>query len=186
MMNSMMNAMVSSMSVKDRKKMVLDMMPDMMKQADIKILMANMAETLGKEITLQSVYSLLSKILEDPDLKKEFGGMMKGMKSKMPDMMPMMMPVMEVIMPKMMGGMMPMMGGMMPMMGGMMKEMAEKEECVMTKMVDENSEIKEHMGNMMFAMCHKMAGKVIPDNKREEFVKRIEQSVINDRKALHE
>jgi hypothetical protein len=69
---------------------------------------------------------------------------------------------------------------MMPMMSGMAKEMTEMCECVMTDMED-NPEMKKTMGEMMFAMCPEMAGKVISEKKRKEFVKKIEKSVLTDK-----
>ena len=172
MINAKMNAMISNMSKEDREQMMLRMMPEMMTQADVNILMANMMETMGKMINFYGVYSLIDKILQDPSLKEEFGDMMKGIMEKMPEMMPMMMPVMKELMPKMMSVMM-------PMMSGMMKEMTAKNECIMADMVDENPEMKKMMGEMMFAMCPTMAGKVIPEEKGKDFLRKLEQSVID-------
>jgi hypothetical protein len=174
MMNSMMNAMIRGMTKEEREKMMLQMMPEMMKKADINVLITNMMEEMGKMITLYSVYSLITKIVTDPSLKEKFGDMLKSMKEKMPEMMPVMMPIMDELMPKIMSGMM-------PMMSGMVKEMTEKIECMMIDMVDDDSEMKKMMGEMMFAMCPIMAGKVIPEEKGTEFVKQMEKSVLTDR-----
>ena len=172
-MNSMMNAMIRSMTKEEREKMMLQMMPEMMKKADINVLMANMLEEMGKTITLYGVYSLITKIVTYPLLKEKFGDMLKSMKEKMPEMMPMMMPIMKELMPKIMSGMM-------PMMSGMVKEMSEMCDCVMTDMED-NPEMKKTMGEMMFAMCPEMAGKVISEEKGTEFVKKMEKSVLTDK-----
>ena len=174
MMNSMMNAMIRGMTIEEREKMMLQMMPEMMTKANINILMANMMREMGKTITLYGVYSLIAKIVTDPVLKEKFGNMLKSMKEKMPEMMPMMMPIMKEMMPKIMSGMM-------PMMSGMVKEMTEKDACIMADMVDDNPEMKKMMGEMMFAMCHEMAGKVIPEEKGKEFVKQMEKSVLTNR-----
>lgn len=173
MMNSMMNAMIRDMTKEEREKMMLQMMPGMMKKADINILIANMLEEMGKIITLYGVYSLMGTIIKDPLLKEKFGDMLKNMKNKMPEMMSMMMPLMKELMPKMMSFMM-------PMMSGMVKEMTEMCDCVMADL-DDNPEMKKTMGEMMFAMCPEMAGKVIPSEKGAEFVKRMEKSVLTDR-----
>ena len=53
----------------------------------------------------------------------------------------------------------------MPMMSGMVKEMTEMCECVMAD-IEDNFEMKKTMGEMMFAMCPEMAGKIIPEEKR--------------------
>ena len=91
MMNSMMNAMIRNMSVKEREEMMLQMMPEMMKKADINTLMGNMTREMSKIITLYGVYSLLANIVKDDELKDELGKIQTGMKEKMPEMMPMMM-----------------------------------------------------------------------------------------------
>jgi hypothetical protein len=169
----MMNAMIRGMTTEEREKMMLQMMPEMMKKADINILMANMLEEMGKIITLYGVYSLIATNVKDPLLKEKFGDMLKSMKEKMPEMMQMMMPIMKELMPKIMSGMM-------PMMSGMVKEMTEMCECVMADMED-NPEMKKMMGEMMFAMCPEMAGIVIPEEKRPEFVKKMEKSILTDR-----
>jgi len=88
--------------------------------------------------------------------------------------MQMMMPIMKELMPKIMSGMM-------PMMSGMVKEMTEMCDCVMTDMED-NPEMKKTMGEMMFAMCPEMAGKVISEENGTEFVKKMEKSVLTDRR----
>jgi hypothetical protein len=169
----MMNAMIRGMTKEEREKMMLQMMPEMMKKADINVLMTNIMEEMGKMITLYSFYSLITKIVTDPLLKEKFGDMLKNMKEKMPEMMPMMMPIMKELMPKIMSGMM-------PMMSGMVKEMTEMCECVMADM-ENNPEMKKMMGEMMFAMCPEMAGIVIPEEKGPVFVKKMEKSVLSDR-----
>lgn len=177
-MDMMMNAMVRSMPKEDREKMMLELMPQMMNQADLNVLMPNMASELGKMITLYGAYSLISQIVSDPVLKKEFGGAVKTIHEKMPEMMPMMMPMMMPVMKELMPKMM---GVMMPMMSGMMKEMAEKQECIMADAVDKDPKMKVMMGEMMLSMCPDMAGKVIPEEKAAEFVKHMRQTVLTDR-----
>ncbi|MCH8234045.1 MAG: hypothetical protein IIB82_15570 [Bacteroidetes bacterium] len=161
-MDKMMDSMINKMSPEEKEKMMLQMMPEMMKKADINILTANILEEMGKIITLYGVYSLIATIVKDPLLKEKFGDMLKSMKNKMTEMMtemmPMMMPMMKELMPKIMSGMI-------PMMSGMVKEMTEMCECVMADMED-NFEMKKTMGEMMFAMCPEMAGKIIPEEKR--------------------
>lgn len=173
MINSMMNTMIRNMTKEDREKMILQMMPGMMKKADINILMPNMLEEIGKIIKLYSVYNLIATAATDPLLKEKFGDMLKSMKDSMHKMMPMMMPMMKGLMPKMMSGMM-------PMMAGMAKEMSEMCECVMADM-EGNSEVKKTMGEMMFEICPDVAGKVIAEEKGIDFVKKMEKSVLTDR-----
>ena len=157
-MGNMMDSMINNMSPEEKEKMMLQMMPEMMKKADINILTANILEEMGKIISLYGVYSLIATIVKDPLLKEKFGDMLKSMKNKMPEMMLMMMPMMKELMTKIMSGMI-------PMMSGMVKEMTEMCECVMADMED-NFEMKKTMGEMMFAMCPEMAGKIIPEEKR--------------------
>ena len=177
LMDKMMDSMINKMSPEEKEKMMLKMMPEMMKKADINILTANILEEMGKIITLYGVYSLIATIVKDPLLKEKFGDMLKSMKNKMTEMMtemmPMMMPMMKELMPKIMSGMM-------PMMSGMVKEMTEMCECVMAD-IEDNFEMKKTMGEMMFAMCPEMAGKVISEEKGTEFVKKMEKSVLTDR-----
>ena len=176
MMNSMMNAMVRGMSVQEREEMMLKMMPDMMKKADINSLMANMLEALSKMITLYGVYSLIKNIVNDDTLKEEFKNFHEGMIEKMPEMAPMMIPIMKEVMPKVMPNIL-------PTMSGMALEMIGKGECLLADIADQNPEIKESMGKMMFAAAPIMAAKVIPQEKENQFVKNIEES-ISKRKEL--
>jgi hypothetical protein len=173
MMNSMMNAMIRVMTKEERERMMLQMMPEMMKKTDLNILIANMLEDMGKIITLYGIYSLIATIVKDPLLQEKFGDILKSMKAKMPEIMTMMMPMMKELMPKIMSGMM-------PMMSGMVKEMTEICECVMTD-IEDNPEMKKTMGEMMFAVCPDMAGKVITEENGIEFVKKMEKSVLTDR-----
>ena len=179
MMNAMMHAMIRNMSVDERENMMLEMMPEMMKQAELKPLMRNSLEIMGSAMSLYTVYRFIETAAKDRELREIVAGGLKGMMSKMqqmmPEMMPMMMPVMKSVMPKMMSFMM-------PMMSGMMSDMARNEEdCIMLDMVDENPEMQEHMGGMMFDMCPKMAGKVMPKENSVEFVNRMEKAVLTDR-----
>ena len=69
----------------------------------------------------------------------------------------------------------------MPMMSVMVKEMTERNECMMADMVDKNPEMKRMMGEMMFAMCPQMAGRVIPGGKEKEFIQNMKNSLLTDR-----
>lgn len=172
-MNKMMNSMIKGMSVEEREKMMLTMMPEMMKKVDPKIMMPIMLKKVGEMITLYSVYDLINKILKDEALKKGLGEKLKTMKDKMPAMMskmgPMMMPMIKNFMPKMMSFMMPMMSGMMssckPGEGGMMKN---------------NPEMKEKMAECMQNMCPNCVESMypsIPEEKRAPFALSMIQTI---------
>jgi predicted house-cleaning noncanonical NTP pyrophosphatase (MazG superfamily) len=178
MMNKMMNSMISQMSVKEREEMMLQMMPEMMKKADVKIMIPNMLATFGKIITLYGLYDVISKMLKDNELaqllKAKLIVIKESMTSKMPDMMGMMLPLMQNIMPKMMGFME-------PMMLSMRMEMKKTGRCIMTDMVEKNDKMKTHMGDMMFDMCPQMAGKVIPKEKGTEFIEKMTTAIIEEK-----
>lgn len=171
----MMNAMIRNMSVEEREEMMLQMMPEMMKRVDVKIMLPNTLKTLGKMISLYGVYELISKLLNEKELIRKLSDKLKELKEKMPDMMQKMMPMMKPFMKKFMPKMM---GNMMPMMSGMMKEMNKDGDCMMIDMIDEKPEMKERMSEMMFENCPRMAGKVIPEEKGEEFIEKMKETVL--------
>ena len=51
------------------------------------------------------------------------------------------------------------------------------DDGLMTDMVDDNPQMKACMGEMMFEMCPEMAGKVMPEENRAAFVKRMEEAL---------
>lgn len=176
-MVKMMKTMIKQMSVEEREEMMLQMMPEMMKKVDFKIMMPNMLETIGKMITLYSVYDAISRLFKDKELtellKQKLNKLKDGLMSKMPDMMGMMIPLRQNFMPKMMGFMM-------PMMKGMRREMKKTGKCMMTDMVENDEDMKTHMGEMMFDMCPQMAGKIIPKEKGAEFIEKMTEAVFNE------
>lgn len=172
LMDNMMGAMIRNMSVKEKEEMMLTMMPEMMKKVDPKIMMPNMLKEVGQMITIYGVYEFISKLLKEDELKKALGKKLGALKEKMPAMMSMMRPM---IIDKMKGFMPKMMSTMKPMMEGMMKE-----GCFMKEIVKDKPEMKQNMGNMMSKMCPDIAGEVIPDEKRKQFVKDIYNNVITN------
>jgi hypothetical protein len=133
-------------------------------------MMPKMLKELGQIITLYGVFEFFSKLLKEAELKKALGDKLNGLKEKMPTMMsvmrPLMIDMMIGFMPKMMSFMKPMMEGMM------------KDGCFMKEIVKDKPEMKEKMGNMMSKMCPDMAGEIIPDEKRKQFVVDIYDNVI--------
>jgi hypothetical protein len=181
MMQRMMNAMIRSMSVQQREQIMLRMMPEMMKGADKLILMKNMMTMMGKQISLWSLISFLSKASADEELSVTVKGKADQLKERMPGMMKEMMPVMK---PLMKNAMPTMMKNMMIIMGPMMENMKTNNECMMADIVDEHPEIKSHMGEMMGHMCPQMAEKVIPADQRETFIKNVVHHLLPDQEAV--
>ena len=166
-----MNSMIRSMPIEDREEMMMKMMPEMMKRADLKIMTPNMLKRLGEMVTLVNVYDLVRKIVKDEELKNSLAVKLKNMKDKMPVMMSMMMPTMINFMPKMMSFMMPMMSEMMSLCksdgGSMMKK---------------SPEMKETMAECMQNMCPNCVEVVYPSISREErapFALNMIQSISN-------
>jgi hypothetical protein len=166
MMKKMMNTMIRNMSVEEREEMMLTMMPEMMKRVDPKIMMPKMLRTVGDMITLSKVYDFIEKLIKDKELKKildtKLNSIKENMSGMMSNMMPMMKLMMQGVMPKMMSFMMP-----------MMQQMNKNGDCIMTDMVEQNPEMMPAMGEMMFENCPKMAGKVIPAEKADDFIENV-------------
>jgi hypothetical protein len=161
--------MIKGMTVEEREQIMLKMMPEMMKKVDPKVMMPNMLKTLGKMITLYSVYLLISKGANDDKLKEGLSEKLKGMKEKIPEMMPMMMSFM-----------MPMMKNMMPMMMNMMPEMMKS--CMDGKdgMMCSSPEMKEKMSECMQNMCPHCVENMypaIPKEKRTDFALKMIQRI---------
>lgn len=176
MINKMMNTMIRSMSVEEREEMMLQMMPEMMKRVDAKILVPDIIATLGKMITQHGIYKTIDKLQKDQEafnlLKDRLSKLKIGAMSKMSYMMGIMMPFMQNIMPKIMGFMM-------PMMSGMCMDLKRTGSCDMFDILDHSQEMKTNMGDMMFEMCPQMAGKVIPKEKSAEFIEKMTEAVFN-------
>jgi hypothetical protein len=170
MMNAMMQAMIRNMTPEEREAMMLEMMPEMMKKADLNTLLGNMTAKMGKIITLYGVYSLIRNLLSDPDLKAEIAAGLEQLHENMAEMMPMMVPVMQEIMPAVMAGML-------PLMAGVMREMAAKQECLVADAVKDDPKLKTMMGEMFFNMAPHMAKAVIPNDKGQMFIDKVEVAV---------
>ena len=108
-MKSMMNSMISSLTIKKKKKMMLQMIPLMMGKISYKKMMINFLNHAGEKITLLALYEFLKPIFTDDELKKLFKELFNDFKVTMPKKMRMMTPVIKEIMPLMMSKMMPMM-----------------------------------------------------------------------------
>jgi hypothetical protein len=149
--------MIRSLSIEDRQEMMMEMMPEMMNRADLKILTPNMLKRVGGMITLTDAYDFVYQIVTDDELKNSIVEKLKRIKEKMPAMMSMMMPIMINFMPKMMSFMMPMMSEMMAFCksdgGSMMKH---------------NTEMKETMAECMQHMCPNCVEVVYPSISKEE------------------
>ncbi len=156
-MNNMMNSMIRSLSIEDRQEMMLEMMPKMMKRADLKILTPNMLRQLGGMVTLTNVYDLVYQIVTDEELKNSIVVKLKSMKDKMPALMSMMMPMMINFMPKMMSFMMP-----------MMSEMMSFCKSDGGSMMNKSPKMKETMAECMQNMCPNCVEVVYPSISREE------------------
>lgn len=171
-MDSMMKAMVRSIPKAKREALMLAMMPEMMRQADPNALMSNMAAEMGRHITLFGLFTLIVRVRQDPLLTEKIGSGLTAVHAAMPQMMPIMIPLMKKMIPAAMDAMMPMMSGMV---------MTQKHECIMADAVEHDPKLRAMMGEMMFAMCPHMAGKVIPDAKAAAFVAMMRRKVLTDR-----
>ncbi len=154
-MTDMMNSMIRRLTIEQREEMMMEMMPEMLKRADLKILTPNMLKQLGGMVSLTSVYDLAYKIVKDEELKNSLAGVLKKMKNKMPAMMSMMMPVMINFMPKMMSFMMPMMSEMMAL-------------CKSDGLMKKSPEMEETMAECMQNMCPNCVEVVYPSISRED------------------
>ena len=174
MMKGMMNAMVSNMSVEEREKMILTMMPEMMKRTEAKVLVPNMLRTFGDLVTFTKTYDFIVALTKSGQLKKAVGKQLSGLKEKIPAMMEGMMPMMISIMPKVMPKMM---SFMMPMMSAMMMDKDGNGGCMMAEMAEQDEEMRDTMSDMMLEHCPPMIGKIMPDEKAEEFMQRMSESL---------
>lgn len=161
-----MKSMIKNMSIEEREAMMLKMMPEMMKQADLKILFPNMLTTVGKSISLFGVYDCIIRILNNKKISTAVSDKVKELFSSMPTIMSNMMPLvgdmMKGFMPKMMPFMMPMMSEMMTSRKGEMTVMMES--C--------KPEMKKQMAGCMQKMmphCVDQIFPAIPSNEKFEF-----------------
>ncbi len=120
-MDKMMDRMIGGMSPEEKEKMMLKMMPMMMKDVNMTEVMVKMMPEMLKSINALDIFNLLKKALPNlPKLIKVIKeNMPEAMKEKLPKIAKEMMPVMgKRLMPTMMEGLT--MDNMMP---NMMKEM---------------------------------------------------------------
>jgi hypothetical protein len=173
MMQTMMNKMIASLSPQEKEDLLLKMMPQMMKDVDLNKMVPKMLVEMGKVLNAYGIVDFFVKAAKSDDIKKALTGIKSAMESGMPEMMPAMMPIMKDTMPKIMGSVM-------PMMAPMMKEMSKSGDCIMGDVVDDKPEMKPVMGEMMMKMMPKMAGKVIPEDKGQEFIENMTQAVVKN------
>jgi hypothetical protein len=106
-MNSMMEDMIKGLPVEEREALLLKMMPEMMKQADMTQLAPNMLKEAAGVVNLLLLYDIIRSGLEDEDLRLSAKEVLVRLHESMPAMMEMMQPMMtsmmSAVMPKMMG-----------------------------------------------------------------------------------
>jgi hypothetical protein len=174
------------MTVAEKEDMMMQMMPVMMKGVDINTMMPSMLKDVGSKITLTGIYRLLYKVLNDEELKQEFGEIVASLKEKLPelaemmrDMMPMMMSMMAET--GIMDGMMKLMENVMPVMMPMMREMMPTMMNErMPKMMAQHKNINELMPDMMIDImpeCLEMIAPEIEEGKREAFLSRLAEKM---------
>ena len=173
MMDNMMKGIIKGLPVEEREVLLLDMMPDMMKQVDMAKMMPGVLRELFGLLTLLSLYNFTKTLLKDDEAKTQLQNKLDQWIEKMPAMMemmhPMMMSIMGTVMPKMMAFMTKMMPNMQEMMPQIMDES-------MIPMLNENPEVKEHMLGMMQTMFPHCAANLFPmieKDKRIAFTKKL-------------
>lgn len=157
-----MKSMIKNMSVEEREAIMLNMMPQMMKRTDLKIMTPNMLKVLGENISLYGMYDLITKILKDENInssiKTKAQELLNSMPSKMSGLMPVMFGFMKGFMPKMMSFMMP-----------MMPEMMSTCQSNMPEMMDScPAELKEQMAGCMKQMMPHCVDHILPAMTAED------------------
>jgi hypothetical protein len=147
--------------------MLVDMMPDMMRQADMASLIAATAPEVGKRVSLYGLVVVILALANDDELvqevKDQLPGLMDSVHEMMPVMMPMMASLMHQMMPTMMGMMAPMMADGPP---EMCREMPER----MAEAMQDNPAMARAMPMMMSEMCPRMIEKIAPQLSAEQRV----------------
>lgn len=188
MMDAMMNSMIKSMPAEVRERMLLQMMPEMMKQADLKKMVPNVLETTGKMVSLYDVFIFLKKAIEDDELTTGLSEKANGMADSMSEMMSMMMPLMMSFMHKMMPMMMKMMPKMMEScMSGTSACSTEMVSCMQqmfphcaefmcsnTEPYKENTQALEMLGTIAEVSAREMN-----ENEKQDFQQKAFDIVIN-------
>jgi hypothetical protein len=106
----LMDRMIVNMSVEGKEEMMLKMMPAMMAGVGINKTVPGMLSAGGRLVTATGSVVLVSKALNDDELKEELGEALGSLREKMPamaEMMPIMAPMMREMMPIMMTEKMP-------------------------------------------------------------------------------
>jgi hypothetical protein len=182
LMDGMMDRMIKNMSVEEKEEMMLKMMPAMMERVDINKTVPGMMAAMGRLITATGSVVLISKALNDDELKEELGGLLINLREKSPrlaEMMPMMMAFMFET--GLMDGMMKGMGKVMPVMMPMMREMMpvmirEKMPAVMA----EHDDVREMVSDMMMNVIPHCVDTMVPmftPEKSSEFLPQLAENL---------
>jgi hypothetical protein len=183
LMDGMMDRMIKNMSVEEKEEMMLKMMPAMMERVDINKTVPGMMAAMGRLITATGSVVLISKALNDDELKEELGGLLINLREKSPrlaEMMPMMMAFMFET--GLMDGMMKGMGKVMPVMMPMMREMMptmmkETMPGVMAKHDDVRKSMSEMMMNDIIPHCVDTMLPTFAPEKSSEFLPQLAERV---------
>jgi hypothetical protein len=159
MMSYTMKRMVRSLSPEERERMLLEMMPSMMKNVKIDRLLPNLFKEMGPQLNLLNAARLVDRVSRSDKIRATLTSARERVPEQASTIMPVMMPLMKRSMPTVM-----------PMMMAMMEHMRTSGECPMLEMVEDHPEMAGAMGETMMEMCPKMASRVIPVEKREEFL----------------
>mgnify|MGYP003564646381 CR=1 FL=1 len=171
--DNMMKDMIRALPVAERETLLLDMMPEMMKQVNLAEMIPNMLKQLGALINLLSLYEFLRVLIDDDEASQQLKDILAEQKDKTPAMMEMMHPMMTVVMSSFMPKMMGFMVTMMPNMSTIMPRVMEDG---MIPMIKENTEIKAHMLEMMqtmFPHCATSLFPLIETDDRIAFIKKL-------------
>jgi hypothetical protein len=163
-MGNMMKTMINDMSLKEKEKMILVMMPEMMKKSDPHVMLPKMLEEVGSKASLYNVFCFISSFFKREKLKKTLGDRLNTITDENNDMIVLMRPMM-----------IEMMKGMMPKMMKIMKPLIM--EGMMKKIVKEKPEMKTHMQEIMLKVCPDMAAEIIPNHKQKQFVEDIIENI---------
>ncbi len=186
LMDRMMDRMIINMSVEEKEKMMLKMMPIMMEDIDINKMMPDMVNRMGRLITPTGVGVFINKAASDDGFKKELGESLNGLKERVPvlaEMMRDMMPVMMSFMSAsgLMDRMMKTMGNIMPVMMPMMREMMPvmmKEK--MPEVMAENENVRQLMPEMMMEIMPGCIDTMLPSvapEDRAAFLSRLAEKI---------
>lgn len=177
MMQTMMNRMVGSMSVQEKEAMMLQMMPNMMKDVDMVRMMPKMMPVMGRALNATGLVTFIVRVVKDEDIREklsELAERLPELSKKMRGMMSEMRPVISALM----GGMMGFMGGkvmpiMMPIMSEMMPMMIKDH---MPAVMAKNDAMKELVPQMMMEVIPHCVTEFTPamaESDKKDFFNRL-------------